>query len=46
MAERAIGIVKNILIKVLDVNKGFMEYRNTFVSGLNLFSAQLLFCKN
>ena len=46
MAKRAIGIVKNILRKILDVNKVFMEYCNTSVSGLSLSSAQLLFSKN
>ena len=43
MAERAVGVVKNILRKVRDVNVVLMEYRNTPISGLNLSPANLLF---
>ena len=43
MAERAVGVVKNILRTVRDVNVGLMEYRNTPISGLNLSPAQILF---
>lgn len=43
MAEKAVGIVKNILRKVQDINIGLMEYRNTPISGLNLSPAQLLY---
>lgn len=43
MAERAVGIVKNILRKTNDINVGLMEYRNTPLSDLNLSPAQLMF---
>lgn len=43
MAEKAVGIVKNIFRKTNDINVGLMEYRNTPLSDLNLSPAQLMF---
>lgn len=42
LAEKSVGIVKNILRKTKDVSLGLLQYRNTPIVDINLSPAELL----